>query len=151
METFSASLALCAGNSPVTGEFPAKWPVTRNFDVFFDLHLKKRLSKQSRRWWFDTPSRSLWRHCDDIRHVGQQQDTQSTFDINWIPGSPSVVWYPVTLLCIVSFCWYSCYTVLLSIRLFNKCLNIYDFPSQLCGLATSILPNVLIFSSVGTR
>ena len=24
---------LCAGNSPVTGEFPAKRPVTRNFDV----------------------------------------------------------------------------------------------------------------------
>ena len=51
METFSASLALCAGNSPVTGEFPPQRPVTRSFDVFFDLHLKKRLSKQSRGWW----------------------------------------------------------------------------------------------------
>ena len=37
METFSALLALCAGNSPVTGEFPSQWPVTRSFDVFFDL------------------------------------------------------------------------------------------------------------------
>ena len=37
VETFSASLALCAGNSPVTGEFLAQRPVTRNFDVFFDL------------------------------------------------------------------------------------------------------------------
>ena len=37
-------------------------PVTRRFDVFFDLCLNKRLSKQWRRWWFDTPSRSLWRH-----------------------------------------------------------------------------------------
>ena len=35
METFSALLALCAGNSPVTGEFPAQRPVTRNFDGFF--------------------------------------------------------------------------------------------------------------------
>ena len=43
METFSASLALCAGNSPVTGEFPAQRPVTRIFDVFFDLRLDKRL------------------------------------------------------------------------------------------------------------
>ena len=27
METFSASLAICAGNSPVLGEFPAQGPV----------------------------------------------------------------------------------------------------------------------------
>ena len=47
MERFSALLALFAGNSPVTGEFPAQWPVTRNFYVFFDLRLNKRLSKQS--------------------------------------------------------------------------------------------------------
>ena len=43
----SALLALCAGNSPVTGEFPAQRPVTRRFDVFFDLVLNRRLSKQS--------------------------------------------------------------------------------------------------------
>ena len=64
METFSALLALCTGNSPVTGEFPAQRPVTRSFDVFFDLHRNKRLNKQSRRWCFETPSRSLWRHCN---------------------------------------------------------------------------------------
>ena len=46
METFSALLAICAGNSPVPGELPAQRPVTRNFDVFFDLGLKKRMSKQ---------------------------------------------------------------------------------------------------------
>ena len=39
METFSALLALCAGNSPVTGEFPSQRPVTQIFDVFFDLRL----------------------------------------------------------------------------------------------------------------
>ena len=49
METFSALLALCEGNSPVTGEFPSQKRVTRSFDVFFDLALNKRLSKQSRR------------------------------------------------------------------------------------------------------
>ena len=47
METFSALLAICAGNSPVTGEFPAQKPVTRSFAVFLDLCLNKRLSKQS--------------------------------------------------------------------------------------------------------
>ena len=62
METFSALLDLCAGNSPVYGEFPAQRPVTRSFDVFFDL----RLSKHSRGWWFETLSRPLWRHCNDV-------------------------------------------------------------------------------------
>ena len=66
METFAALLALCAGNSPVTGEFPAQRPVTRSFDVFFNLRLNKRLSKQSWGWWFETPSRSLWRHRNEI-------------------------------------------------------------------------------------
>ena len=50
METFSALLAFCVENSPVPGEFPAQRPVTRNFDVFFDLHLNKRLSEQPRGW-----------------------------------------------------------------------------------------------------
>ena len=44
METFSALLAICAGNSPVTDEFPTQRPVTRSFDVFFDLRMNKRLS-----------------------------------------------------------------------------------------------------------
>ena len=65
IETFSKLLALCAGNSPVTGEFPTQRPVTRSFDVFFDLHLIKRLSKHSLGWWFETLPRSLWRHCND--------------------------------------------------------------------------------------
>ena len=64
METFSALLDLCAGNSPVTGEFPSQMPVTRSFGVFFDLRLNERLSKQSRRRWFETLWRSLWRHCN---------------------------------------------------------------------------------------
>ena len=43
MDTFAALLAICAGKSPVTGEFPEQRPVTRSFDVFFDLRLKKRV------------------------------------------------------------------------------------------------------------
>ena len=62
METFSALLALCAGNSPVPGEFLAQSPLTQSFDVFFDLHPNKRLSKQWWGWWFETPSSPLWRH-----------------------------------------------------------------------------------------
>ena len=66
IETFSALLALCAGNSPVTGEFPSQRPVTRNFDVFFDRRPNKRFSKQSRPRWFETPSCSLWHHCNGL-------------------------------------------------------------------------------------
>ena len=64
METFSALLAICAGNSPVNGEFSAQRPVTRSFDVLFDLRLNKWLSKQSRGWWFETPSRPLWSYSN---------------------------------------------------------------------------------------
>ena len=67
METFSALLALCVGNSPVTGEFPSQRPVTRSLDVFFDLRLNKRLSKQPRRWWFETPLGPLWRHHNEVK------------------------------------------------------------------------------------
>ena len=41
---------------------PTQRPMTRSFDVFFDVRLNKRLSKQSWGWWFETLSRSLWRH-----------------------------------------------------------------------------------------
>ena len=51
------------------GEFPAQRPVTRSFDVFFDLHLNKRLSKQSWGWWFETLSRPLWRHRNESTHT----------------------------------------------------------------------------------
>ena len=64
METFSLLLALCEGNPLVTGVFLSQRPVTRSFDVFFDLRLNKWLSKQSRHRWLETPARSLWRHCN---------------------------------------------------------------------------------------
>ena len=43
---------------------PHKGPVTRSFDVFFDMWLNKHLSKQSWGWWFETLSRPLWRHSN---------------------------------------------------------------------------------------
>ena len=54
---------------PLCGEFTGHWwipltrPVTRSFDVFFDLCLNKRLNKQSWGWWFEAPSRSLCLFC----------------------------------------------------------------------------------------
>ena len=65
METFFALLALCAGNSLVTGEFPSKGQWRGALVLSLICALNKRLSKQSLGWWFETPSRSLWRHCND--------------------------------------------------------------------------------------
>ena len=66
---FSALLAICAGKSPVPGEVPRQRPVTRSFDVFFDLRLNKRFSKQWWGWWFETLSRPLWRHRNRISTI----------------------------------------------------------------------------------
>ena len=54
---------LC-GEFTVPGEFCTQRPVTRSFDVYFDLRPNKRLSKQWWGWWFDTQSCPLWRHCN---------------------------------------------------------------------------------------
>ena len=45
---------------------PHKWPVTRRSALFFDLRLNTRLSKQWWGWWFETPSRPVWRHCHEV-------------------------------------------------------------------------------------
>ena len=60
---FRVTGPLC-GEFTSPGEFPTHRPVTRSFNVFFDLRLNKRLSKQPWGWWFETPSWSLWRHCN---------------------------------------------------------------------------------------
>ena len=69
METFSVLLDLCAGNSPVTGEFPSQRPVMWSFDVFFVIcaWINGTLSKQSWGLWFETPSHSLWHHCNELK------------------------------------------------------------------------------------
>ena len=69
MESFSALLDLCAGNSPVNGKFPAQRLMTRSFDVLFDLRVTNRLSKQSEDWWFDRPLHPLWRHFNAIAYM----------------------------------------------------------------------------------
>ena len=66
METFSASLALCAGNSPVIGEFSSQRPVTRSFDVFFDGWVNNREAGDFRR------------HCAHYYVIVMNQDYTST-------------------------------------------------------------------------
>ena len=62
---FRVTGPLC-GEFTGPGEIPTQRPVTRGFDVFFDLRLNKRLSKQPWGWWFETPSWSLWHHRNDV-------------------------------------------------------------------------------------
>ena len=87
MEIFSVLLALCAGTSLVTSEFPTQRPVMQNFDVFFDLCLNKWLSKQSWGWWFEMPLHSLWCHCNGLYISGLLQDIQlNKYDIAYSPS-----------------------------------------------------------------
>ena len=83
MEAFSALLAICAGNLPVTGEFPTQRPVTRSLYVFFDLRLSQRLNKQTWGWWFETPSRPLWRHCNWVHSCQKRLDAGRWWANNW--------------------------------------------------------------------
>ena len=66
-ENISRVTGFCAGNSPVTGDFPAQnqWRGALMFSLICVLN--KRLSKQLLGWWFETPSRSLWRHCNAVQ------------------------------------------------------------------------------------
>ena len=103
METFSAVLAICAGNSPVPGEFPAQRPVTRGFDVFVDLRLNKRLSKQSWGWWFETLSRPLWRHCNGRCNLFKWVSNEESACMSWRLHGVLVVRCPNSHWAIVSW------------------------------------------------
>ena len=71
------------GEPPVTSGFPWQRPVMRNFDVFYDVRRNKRLITQSRCQWFETPWRSLWRHCN-----AKIRCYRETTKPNWCHQSP---------------------------------------------------------------
>ena len=85
METFFRVTGPFWGEFIGPGEFPAQRPVTRSFDVFFDLRLNKRLSKQLWGWWLETPSWSLWRHCN-VWSVSYVDVTQHNITITALKG-----------------------------------------------------------------
>ena len=94
MEKKSALLALFEWIPLVTGGFHSQRPVTWSFDVFFYLRLNKRLGKQSRRQWFETPSLSLWRHYNNRSECNLKKYAQ-----RWAMRFPvSVFWRTSTLL-----------------------------------------------------
>ena len=91
MEAFYALLSLWEGNSPDTGGFPSQRPVTRCFDVFFDLRLNKQLSKKSERRWFETSPRSLWRDRNTLYYGRQYVITQKVKNMKYIPEMPNLL------------------------------------------------------------
>ena len=114
IETFSALLALCGGNSPVSGEVPSQRPVTRSSDFY--LRLNKRLSKQSWGWWFDTPLRSLWRHCNvPIQHGKSNADDDTNTSAWYLTKSR------LCSVCFVIPCW-----IVFQLSLKRKCRHIDD-------------------------
>ena len=78
---FRVTDPLC-GEFTGPGEFPTERPVTRSFDVFFDLRPNKRLSKQWRGWWFETLSRPFWRHRNGLTPYR-----------SILPWKDTVLWY----------------------------------------------------------
>ena len=81
---FRVTDPLC-GEFTGQGEFPKQRPVTRSFDVYFDLRLNKMLSKQQWDWWFETPSLSLWRNC--YGHIRSSSGHRNGKSSGWLPWS----------------------------------------------------------------
>ena len=122
------------------GEFTGHWwipaqrPVTRGFEVFFDLRLKQQSIKQGRHLWFEKPSRSLWRHCNvKISNTSQPwEDTLPIFKIQiWLPDfivglnrfrnlTAWPVWTEVT--CHIRNKTKNLFTYRQAVKILNKCL-----------------------------
>ena len=108
METFSALLALCAGNSPVPVNSPHKGQWRGALMFFFYLRLNKRLSKQQWGWWFEMPSWSLWRHCNDslelrLKHMNitrSIKDELGTYVTFWAKQKQPKFNFPLAVRCI---------------------------------------------------
>ena len=73
---------------PLCGEFTDhRWiPLTKASDaeLFFYLRLNKRLVEQSRRRWFETPSRSSLRHCKGRRPPYHQWRQSWYYGNSWL-------------------------------------------------------------------
>ena len=130
METFPTLLAICAGNSPVTGELPTQRPVTRSFDVFFDLHLNKWLSKQWWGWWFEMPSRPLLRHCNDTcqnvitSYYYRGKKWNTVFNVIWGTNNMGILGYASCIVCGIHV------SILQNITQYDNCI------SHLCNIYT---------------
>ena len=107
METCSALLVICAGSLPVLADFPTQRPVTRSFDVLFDLRPNKRLSKQSWGWWFEMSSRPLWRHRNVLVKGSPGILTTSCTTYNGIINTESILQDWGMSMLVLSHCYHT--------------------------------------------
>ena len=119
------------------GEFPPQKPVTRSFDGYFDPRPSKWLSKQSWGWWFETPSRLLWRHRNGFNRsnmlVSRPEYSCRTVLIPWLfclvfcvdrswAAILSWVLIPWLFALLANYFWITCLYYLLT-YLHSKCPN----------------------------
>ena len=72
--------------SPRNSLHKAQWRGPLMFSLICALN--KRLSKQSWGWWFETPSRPLWRHCN--RWIWRYSYQTNYACESWQVGNPSI-------------------------------------------------------------
>ena len=129
---FRVTGPLC-GEFTGPGEFPAQRPVTRSFDVFFDLRPNKRLSKQPWGWLFETPSWSLWRQCNEtvvvINYPCHERLTfidKGLWSLNpiWLNDFAATIWQHIDFspININMVKWLFIYSLLYISYLVNDCL-----------------------------
>ena len=122
--------------SPVNSTHTGQWRGALMFSLICVLN--KRLSKRSWGWWFETPPRSLWRHCNDtVDHWSDFALTKKGWAIGCLLWVLIMIWYQtchdVTAPCV--------YSVLDSYLLNNS------FPGKRCIEKLSSCLMVLLISS----
>ena len=116
------NVAFCVGNSPVTRDFPSQRPMTRSFDIFFNLRLNKRLSEQLWGWWFETPSRSSWRHYNDGQRCNLKSRMIQCSNHHLANAQVAQSWYFILILLNGIFCNYR-----ILIHLMILCIRILTY------------------------
>ena len=122
--TFVRGIHRSSVNSPYKGQWC--------FDVFFDRPLNKRLGKQSWGWWFETPSRSLWRHCNDYNTRSRETGVRCS-ELDCI-----TIWQASQQHC----CQYACQTSYTQWRGFETSRDLVVRPHTTCWIKTLVLIDI---------
>ena len=123
---FRVTGPLC-GEFTGPGEFPTQRPVTRSFDVYFDLRLNKRLCKQSWGLWFETLLCPLWRHSNvlyQVHKIAFSKHITTQLQKHFIEGSRVFCWNDAITMTYV-------YKICDQMKLYLKCYHNIRFSVSL--------------------
>ena len=108
---------------------PSQRAVTQTFEVFFHLRLNKRLSKQSRRRWFETPSSSLWSYSNEFSPI--PYSLFKSCNALWLPAwwALRLLWWSLTAMVHWTYWYIQCVSVTVSLLYFveNKSCCCYYY------------------------